>query len=237
MLERRNRIFLCLVASLLAAALIIPVGCTGGGPQGGTTAVVSSAVAPEEAVALLKAGNGRFCRTAMAAKDFSPARRQALAAGQKPFAVIVCCSDSRVPPEWVFDQGLGDIFVVRVAGNVVDPVVLGSVEYAVEHLHSPLVVVLGHEKCGAVQAAVAGGHAPADIQAIVECIDPSVRRAETQPARPESLAERVADLNVQNSLSAIAASPVVSHLAHEGKVRLVGAKYHLESGQVEWFAP
>jgi carbonic anhydrase len=229
--------FRYIAALLLAMVAIIPVGCATAVSPSDVQAASSPAASPDAAMALLKQGNSRFVRAATAAADVSPARRQALVAGQQPFAVIVCCSDSRVPPELVFDQGLGALFVVRVAGNVVDPVVLGSIEYGVEHLHCPLVVVLGHQKCGAVQAAVQGGDAPADIQAIVQRIVPSVRRAQSQPSHSPDITEQVADLNVQNSLHAIADSPIVSHLAHEGKVRLVGAKYRLETGQVEWFAP
>jgi carbonic anhydrase len=235
---RMKRAFVHAVAALLLAMVLLSAtGCTSGPSAPAAQAAVSPAVTPDEALGRLKQGNARFAHAALAAKDFSPTRREALVAGQKPFAVIVCCSDSRVPPELVFDQGLGDIFVVRVAGNVVDPLVLGSVEYGVEHLHSPLVVVLGHQNCGAVQAAVAGGEAPADIEAIVARITPSVRRAQSQPSHPPDITELVTDLNVRNSLSAIAASPIVSHLAHDGKVRVVGAKYHLDTGTVEWFAP
>ena len=232
-----QRCFRSIARLLLATVLATTIGCANSTHAPEAPAVLSSSASPDEALALLRQGNARFSRTAMAAKDFSSTKRQALVGGQKPFAVIVCCSDSRVPPELVFDQGLGDIFVVRVAGNVVDPVVLGSVEYGVEHLHCPLVVVLGHQNCGAVQAAVDGGPAPADIQAIVDRIVPSVRRAQSVSSRPSDMTELVVDLNVQNSLNAIAASPIVSHLVHAGKVRLVGAKYHLDTGQVNWFAP
>jgi len=235
-MRARQRTFRFIAMYLLAAALIVPVGCAGVAAGPAEQAGLSS-VTPDEALAMLKQGNARFHDAATAARDVSHGRRQALVAGQKPFAVIVCCSDSRVPPELVFDQGLGDIFVVRVAGNVVDPVVLGSIEYGVEHLHIPLVVVLGHQNCGAVRAAVAGGHADADIQAVVDRITPSVARAKSQPSPPADITELVADLNVRNSLDTIAASPIVSHLAHDAKVRLVGAKYHLDTGQVEWFAP
>ena len=236
-MRARQELFLCVAMCILAAALSFPVGCASVASGPAAEAALSPTATPDEALAALKQGNARFCIASAAAKDVSPARRQALVAGQKPFAVIVCCSDSRVPPELVFDQGLGDIFVVRVAGNVVDPVVLGSIEYGVEHLHCPLVVVLGHQKCGAVQAAVQGGHAPADIESVVNRIAPSVRRARSQSSHPSDITEMVADLNVRNSMDAVAASPIVSHLAQEGKMRLVGAKYHLDTGQVEWFAP
>jgi carbonic anhydrase len=123
-------------------------------------------------------GNQRFVSGKITIKDIGPAKREDLAVnGQKPFAVIVSCSDSRVPPEILFDQALGDIFVVRVAGNVLDPVAMGSVEYGAEHLGCPLLVVMGHENCGAVKATVDGGEAPGSISAIVDKIKPSVEKA------------------------------------------------------------
>ena len=104
-------------------------------------------------------------------------RRKELVEGQHPFAIILCCSDSRVPPEVIFDQGLGDLFIVRTAGNVFDNIALGSIEYAVEHLEVPLLVVLGHGQCGAVTATVEGGHAPGHISNVVEAIQPAVVKA------------------------------------------------------------
>jgi carbonic anhydrase len=171
----------------------------------------------------------------MAAKDLSSARRESLTTGQTPFAVVVCCSDSRVPPELVFDQGLGDVFVVRVAGNVVDPVVLGSVEYAVEHLHVPLVIVLGHEDCGAVRAAMAGGPFPGEIGAVVRQISGCVSEAAARGRSGPQAVGLVTDLNVDASAREIAASSIVAHEMHLGKVQIVGAKYRLQSSLVEWF--
>ena len=102
----------------------------------------------------LTTGNDRFARDVLERKDVGASRRQQLSKGQKPFAVVLTCADSRLTPEYIFNQGLGDLFVLRVAGNIADPYVLGSVEYALEHLHVPLVVIVGHEKCGAVEAAL-----------------------------------------------------------------------------------
>src|SRR5439155_1280302 len=107
-----------------------------------------------QALERLKAGNTRFAADKSNPKNIGKDRRAVLAKGQHPFAVVLTCADSRVAPELVFDQGLGDLFVLRVAGNIADPFVLGSIEYAVEHLHTPLIVVLGHESCGAVAAAL-----------------------------------------------------------------------------------
>src|SRR5208337_114109 len=114
-----------------------------------------SSITADEALKKLLDGNRNFLANQLTIKDSSgPSTRQAVAAGQKPYAIILSCSDSRVPPEIIFDKGLGEIFVVRVAGNVPDPVILGSIEYAAEHFGSPLIVVLGHTRCGAVIAAV-----------------------------------------------------------------------------------
>jgi carbonic anhydrase len=198
-------------------------------------AAIRSASTPDAAMKLLVEGNRRFAEARTAAKDLSPGRRETLAGGQAPFAVVVCCSDSRVPPELVFDQGLGDLFVVRVAGNVVDPVVLGSVEYAVEHLHVPLVIVLSHEDCGAVRAAVAGGTLPGEIGSVVQKIHGSVAEAASRGQTGPQAVPLVTDLNVRSSAKEILASPVVSHEVHLNKVQVVGAKYHLQSGRVEWF--
>jgi carbonic anhydrase len=113
--------------------------------------------------------------------DESMARRKELIAGQHPFAVILGCADSRVPPELLFDQGMGDLFVIRVAGNIVDDAILGSIEYAVEHLGTKLIVVLGHEKCGAVSAAVQGGDAPGHLKTLIDSIRPSVQETAGSP--------------------------------------------------------
>src|SRR5947209_5314090 len=126
----------------------------------------------DQALARLIEGNARYSRHREQHPDETLARRKELQVGQHPFAVVLSCSDSRVPPELVFDQGLGDLFVVRVAGNIAADAVLGSVEYAVEHLGTKLIVVLAHEKCGAITAAVEGGKAPGHLPALVAAIQP-----------------------------------------------------------------
>ncbi len=155
----------------------------------------------------LKEGNARFTSgKSMQKADYSADREQ-LAKGQRPFAVVLCCSDSRVAPEILFDQGLGDLFVIRNAGNVVDEDVLGSIEYAVEHLHSQLVVVLGHSSCGAVTATCQGGDLAASCQ-----IDDNARRH----------AKRMAQVIAENEI-----------IKHE-KAQVVAAFYDIRSGGVEW---
>jgi carbonic anhydrase len=131
----------------------------------------------DQALQELMNGNKRYVAAELAHPNQTAARRAEVAKGQDPFAIIVGCSDSRVPPEIIFDQGLGDLFVTRVAGNIVDDVVLGSIEYAAEHLGVPLIVVLGHKRCGAVEAAAKGGDAPVHIRSLVEAIKPAIKKA------------------------------------------------------------
>lgn len=164
------------------------------------------------------------------------ARRAELKTGQHPFAVVLTCADSRVPPEQIFSQQLGDLFVIRVAGNVVDPDVLGSIEYAVEHMHAPLVIVMGHESCGAVKAAVEGGEAPGSIGALVEKIEPAVKQARSiHPSSPQACLNSAIDFNVLRSLAQIRRSEIVQEaIAHHG-LRVMGARYQLATGTVAWF--
>ncbi len=186
---------------------------------------------PEQAWQRLKEGNQRFAAGRLAGKDVGPVRRKELTAGQHPFAVVLSCADSRVPPEIVFDEGLGEIFVVRVAGNISEPFALGSIDYAVQTLKVPLVLVLGHEKCGAVAAALGkskpagnlgklvgeihvGGHLPADKdKALAAAVRNNVRR------QAELLTER---------------SDVIREYVKQKKVRVVGGVYSLESGKIDW---
>ncbi|OPX86812.1 MAG: Carbonic anhydrase [Pelotomaculum sp. PtaB.Bin104] len=186
-----------------------------------------------EAKQLLIDGNKRFTENKLLNDDISDTRLKGLSTnGQHPFAVIVSCSDSRVPPEVIFDQGLGDIFVIRDAGNVIDPVVLGSVEYGAEHLHAPLIAVLGHEGCGAVKATVDGGETPGSIGAIVEKIKPSMEKAKSTGATSTALYEKTADENIKAAIAAIEKSHIIKELLDEKKVKIIGAKYHLETGEV-----
>lgn len=182
-------------------------------------------------------GNQRFVGAQMAAcKASAPTIREMLAKGQKPFAIVLSCSDSRVPPELVFDQGLGEIFVIRVAGNVPDPIVLGSIEYAAEHLGSPLVVVLGHERCGAVTAAVDAPAAPeGNIGAIIKAIAPAVKQAKKDLPKAEKaeLVQAAVTDNVASVVTALPAqSKVLANMVKEGKLSIVGATYDLDDGKV-----
>jgi carbonic anhydrase len=165
-------------------------------------------------------------------------RRVEVANGQKPFAAILGCSDSRVPPEILFDQGLGDLFVIRVAGNVVDDAVQGSIEYAVEELAVPLIMVLGHERCGAVKAAVdvveKGGQLPGQIETIINEIKPAVEKAKEEPG---NLLDNAIDANVSMVVDKLKVSkPIIAKFVEEGKLKVVGANYGLKSGIVRIIA-
>jgi len=165
-------------------------------------------------------------------------RRVEVANDQKPFAAILGCSDSRVPPEILFDQGLGDLFVIRVAGNVVDDAVQGSIEYAVEELAVPLVMVLGHERCGAVKAAVEvvekGGQLPGQIETIINAIKPAVEKAK---GKPGNLLDNAINANVLMVVDKLKVSkPIIAKFVEEGKLKVVGANYGLKSGIVRIIA-
>ncbi len=194
-------------------------------------------IGPDQALQELMDGNRRFVENRLTLpKGSDGSARAKLVNGQSPYAIVLSCSDSRVPPELVFDQGLGAIFVVRVAGNVPDPIVLGSIEYGVEHLKAPLIVVLGHKRCGAVTAAVEAERSPeGNIGAIVREIAPAVAQARKE-ARGEDKADLVETAVVDN-VKRVAAdltgrSAVLHELASEGKIRIVAAEYDLDTGKV-----
>lgn len=190
-------------------------------------------VTSEQALQLLQEGNQRFRSAMLQHKDVSSLRREALLTqGQKPFAVILSCSDSRVPPEVVFDQALGDLFVIRVAGNVVSPIELGSIEYGVEHLHVPLLVIMGHDNCGAVKATVDGGETPGSIGAIVDMIKPSADKARAVGAAGDALYELTCDENIRAMLTIVEQSPIIQELKEHGHLKVIKAKYLQRSGEV-----
>jgi carbonic anhydrase len=190
---------------------------------------------PDQALARLQAGNARFVGGRPIRPDQAVARRTALDAGQHPFAQVLACADSRIPPELVFDQGLGDLFVTRSAGQVIDHAVLGTVQFGVAELGTPLILVLGHEKCGAVQATVEAVEKKAppsgtDIDALVAAIRPVVEKAEED--RPADLLHTAVQLNVAAEVDRLAAAPVLSTAIKEKKLRVVGAVYSLTTGAV-----
>lgn len=192
-------------------------------PSGGKSA-------PAEALKRLLAGNRRFTTATMAHPAQTVERRTDQAAGQTPFAIIVSCSDSRVPPEILFDQGIGDLFVIRSAGEVVTDVGLGSIEYAAEHLSVPLIMVLGHERCGAVKATLDGGEAPGSIGSIVELIKPAADQAKAQGGE---ILENAIKLNAGLVSDRIAASPVIAEKLARGELKIVRGYYDLDEGIVK----
>jgi len=167
-------------------------------------------------------------------------RRQDLARAQHPFALVVGCSDSRVPPEVVFDQGLGDLFVVRSAGEALDDLALASIEDAVEHLDVRTIVVLGHERCGAVQATLEGGEQQGHLKFLARAIAPHVSEARSRiPAESGAVPPELLEQAVLQQIRGVVAElescePILSALQHTGELRIVGARYDLDSGAVEW---
>lgn len=182
----------------------------------------------------LKAGNQRYISGQFIHPHESLSRRQELAAGQQPHAIFLTCADSRVAPEIVFDQGLGDLFDVRVAGNVAGDDEIASMEYAAEHLHTPLIVVMGHQKCGAVSAAVEGGARDGHLPALMKAIQPAVNQAKSMKG---DLVENAVQINVENIVAQLRASkPILAELVEHGKLQIVGAVYSLDTGKVSWLS-
>jgi carbonic anhydrase len=199
---------------------------------------------PDEALRRLREGNVRFVANARTSDGIlSHSKRAALAAGQRPFAIILGCSDSRVPAEIVFDQGLGDLFVIRVAGNIVAPSQVGSVEFAAARYETRLVVVLGHSQCGAVVATLEELQRPTEnqsrnLQAIVDRIRPSVEQLLATDLRHDmdALVTQGVRANIRASVNHLRhGSQVLEQLIQDGGLRIVGAEYSLESGVVEFF--
>jgi carbonic anhydrase len=204
-------------------------------------AEAKSDVTPDAALQMLTEGNNRFVAGPVKHPNLSGARRQQTAEkGQKPFAVVLGCSDSRAPVEEIFDRGVGDIFVVRDAGNIATKTDVGSIEYAVDQLGSPLLVVMGHSACGAVTAATQGVEAPPNIKAILDAIAPAL--AKVKAANPdktgEALVVEVIKANVWQAMEDIYKnSPLMRGRVKDGTVKLVGAIYDIKSGKVSWLGP
>lgn len=229
--------------SKLVLAMLISINLVGCSTQANNTnftqapqntqIVQATQIAPEQvhdpatavtdanvALNYLKSGNERFISNTGINRTTNQTDRETLKDGQKPFAVVVTCSDSRDIPEIYFDQKLGDIFVIRNAGNISDQATLGSIEYAVEHLKTPLVLVVGHSKCGAVTAAVNGGEFPENLNFIVETIQESIDE--------EKDVDKAIHDNVDTVVEKIKADPVINN----GSTTIVGAYYDIVSGKV-----
>ena len=212
---------------LLLLVILLSVGMTGCRGNTQTKEIPDVFVDAQSVQSFLEEQNKVYVKTGKNGGDLSNSKREDTAEnGQTPYAVIVTCSDSRVPAEHIFNAGIGELFVIRTAGNVIGDHALGSVEYGVEHLGAKLVVVLGHTNCGAVDAALNGG-AHGYIETITD---------EISACLPDDCDPREAEiLNVENSISRIISSEIMSEFTHTGAVSVVGAIYNIESGIVEFF--
>jgi len=206
-----------------------------------TAAMASSAgpgLTPDDALTKLREGNTRFVAGASVHPRQEAARRSETGQnGQHPFATVLTCSDSRVPPEVLFDQGIGDVFVVRVAGNVASTDEIGSIEYGADHLGTPLVVVLAHTKCGAVTAVVKDEHVTPNIAKLVAPIVPAVQGVKTRFSSNDmdEIISKSIEANMWQAIADMfAKSPVIKKLAAEGKIKVIGALYDVDSGAVWW---
>ncbi len=226
-----KRISLLILMLVLATALAAPA----------LAADVGAGTSADEALRLLKEGQTRYVDGKPLHPRQDRARRALTAAqGQHPLAVVLACSDSRVPPEIIFDQGIGDLFMVRVGGNVAATDEIGSIEYAVDHLAVPLVVVLGHSQCGAVTAVVDDTKLPSNITNLLEPIKPAVDKArEANPgAAKEALLQAAIGNNVWQAIEdMLRLSPLIREKVKDGKAQVVGTLYDIDSGQVQWLGP
>ena len=190
---------------------------------------------PDEALDRLRVGNKRYVSGVMNRHDFAT-EREALTGGQNPFAAILSCADSRIAPEYAFDTGRGDLFVVRLAGNFLNDDGLASLEYGVKFLGIPLLVVLGHEKCGAVDAALKvvkdNAALPGHLPGLVERIRPAVQTAMGKPG--DALENAIRENVLLNVANLKAATPIVKEFVEEKKVRVVGGIYKLGDGRIDW---
>lgn len=188
-----------------------------------TIQVIKPAMSPKQALEKLVEGNKRYTEDHLLHADSSAERREAISSKQEPFAVILGCSDSRVPPEIVFDQGVGDLFIVRVAGNVAGPIEIDSMEYAVKHLHSSLIMVLGHESCGAIKAVLANDLT--EVDELGALIKPAVTQCKN--------VDQCVRSNVNYVVKKIKESAIIAPHVLAGEVDVVGAYYNLNTGKVE----
>lgn len=188
-----------------------------------------SGLTPDEALAKLMEGNQRFVERRRLNPNQDFARVTEVAAVQAPFAAILSCADSRVVPEIAFDQGIGDLFVVRVAGNIATTEDIASEEFAVGVLKAPLLLVLGHERCGAVDAAMKGGELPGVIESLVYAIQPAVQATENEAG--DRLTNTI-KANVRLQVQRLQSSPVIAAALQEGKLKVVGAFYDLDTGEI-----
>lgn len=219
----RKKVYSFMLCAALLAAL---AGCAAYGKASEPKRVTVASA--EEAFKELEEGNKEFI-----SGNTAELRADLAENGQAPYAVVITCSDSRVAPEVLFHTTMGELFTIRTAGNVVDEFEIGSVEYGAEHLGAPLIVVMGHSNCGAVGAALSG-EAEGSIQDIIDEIIPSVEEAKKTETEESAIAKRAEDLNIQNTIRKLRTSTILSHLESEGEVKIIGAKYDIKEGTVEF---
>ena len=198
---------------------------------------MTNILSADAALQRLVEGNRRFLEGKSRKSAFCPETMASLAGGQKPFATILGCSDSRVAPEIVFDVGLGELFIIRVAGNVISAEIMGSLQYAQLHLEIPLFVVMGHEGCGAVHAALDhlhhGTEHPTRIKRLLDAIVPGLAGVNASLPADDEMRDAV-EANVRWSMQQLRATPEGRALALEGRLKLVGAIYEIGTGRVRW---
>jgi carbonic anhydrase len=222
--------------TLLGAALSVPVFARAA--EKGASPKPQNVISPDAALDRLMKGNHRYVRGTMRRHDFS-AERAALAGGQNPFAGILSCADSRIGPEYAFDSGRGDIFVCRVAGNFANPDTIASFEYAVAVLSTPLILVLGHQACGAVDSTIKqlknGASFPGHIPSLTEALTPAVQAVDNQPG---DLLTNAIKQNVVLTIQKLqTAEPILSEAVNQKKLKVVGGVYDLKTGKVELVNP
>lgn len=228
-----------LLGGAAAAASLAVAARAETAPPSGTSNKAPPSLTPTQSLEALKQGNRQFLSGRAVEPDLNGRRRLEIARAQYPIAVLVSCSDSRVPPELLFGRGLGELFIIRNAGNTLDTVAMGSLEYAVSELNVPLVVVMGHERCGAVAAAVAvveqGATFAGSIGRMVEPIIPAVLAARSRGAT--NLLDASVRANVSRTVERLrtASEPLVLDRIKSGKLRVVGARYDLDDGVVDFF--
>ncbi|KIA78646.1 Carbonic anhydrase 2 [Parachlamydia acanthamoebae] len=188
---------------------------------------IGCALTPDEAIQRLMEGNQRYVKDQLLHPDRNLIRREAIGSRQEPFAVILGCADSRVSPEIIFDQGIGDLFIVRVAGNVAGPVEVDSIDFSAEYLHSSVILVLGHESCGAVNAVL--NKQTQDIEAVAALIEPAIQSVR---GKEGDLLANAVKANVRAIVAQLKETSVVKRLMKENKIKVIGGYYELVSGKV-----
>lgn len=192
-------------------------------------AIAKDDLTPDEALQALLAGNQRFINGKRKSPNQTIARIKEVAKGQNPFAAILGCADSRVPSEIVFDQGFGDLFICRVAGNVATPLEIGSLEFGSLVLGAKVIMVMGHTRCGAVEATIKGAQVPGQIASLLDAIQPALKTLDNQT---EDQLEAATKANILFQAERLKASPVISQLIKEGKLIVAGGYYDLDTGEV-----